>query len=59
MGSNDQGMKNPIHVRLQGLNPNIGLDHVLIQGEINITIIRDTDRDTQDTPIRLALIKEK
>ena len=58
MGSKDQGMKNPIHVHLQDPNPSLGLDHVLIQGEINI-IIRDIDRDTQDIQIRLALIKEK
>ena len=57
MGSKDQGMKNPIHVHLQDPNPSLGLDHVLIQGEINI-IIRDIDRDTQDIQIRLVLIKE-
>ena len=58
MESKDQDMKNPIHVHLQDPNPSLGLDHVLIQGEINI-IIRDIDRDTQDIQIRLALIKEK
>ena len=58
MESKDQDMKNPIHVHLQDPNPSLGLDHVLIQGEINIIIIRDIDRDTQDIQIRLALIKE-
>ena len=57
MESKDQDMKNPIHVHLQDPNPSLGLDHVLIQGEINI-IIRDIDRDTQDIQIRLVLIKE-